>query len=128
MATASADSVPADAVDKEEAVDAEVTDELAEPAEPETLEGRAAVIQEKLDATYRQIVFLDQQIRDLKRLYRRAEQNNKYAFRYNIRMKMSIASGIKMMFYHYANTKVTELERITAQMERSTASDTSDGV
>ncbi|CAN7936978.1 unnamed protein product [Ixodes hexagonus] len=122
MATASA-SVDV-AIDKE-TMEVETP---GETAEPETLEGRAAVIQEKLDTTYRQIVFLDQQIRDLKRLYRRAEQNNKYAFRYNIRMKMSIASGIKMMFYHYANTKATELERITAQMERSTASDTSDGV
>lgn len=99
------------------------------PSESETLEGRAAAIQEKLDNAYRQIVFLDQQIRDLKRLYKRAEKNNKYAFRYNIRMKMSIASGIKMMYYHYANTKVAELERITTQIEeaRSTASDTSDG-
>lgn len=97
--------------------------------EQDTLEMRAAGIQEKLDATYRQIVFLDQQIRDLKRLYKRAEKNNKYAFRYNIRMKMSIASGIKMMYYHYANVKVAELERVTTQMEeaRSTASDYSEG-
>lgn len=98
------------------------------PNESETLEGRATAIQDKLDNTYRRIMLLDEQIRDLKRLYMRA-QNNKYAFRYNIRMKVSIASSIKMMYYHYPNTKVAKLERITTQLEeaRSTASDTSDG-
>lgn len=104
-------------------------DKLAVRNDADFLEGRAVTLQEKLDVTYRQIVFLDQQIRDLKRLYKRAERNNKYAFRYNIRMKMSIASGIKMMYFHYANTKVTELGQLTSQMEeaRSSASDTSDG-
>lgn len=50
-----ADSETANAANKEDD-DAEMSGELAEiPAEPETLEGRAAAIQEKLDATYRQI-------------------------------------------------------------------------
>uniref|UniRef100_A0A6G5AFV0 Uncharacterized protein n=1 Tax=Rhipicephalus microplus TaxID=6941 RepID=A0A6G5AFV0_RHIMP len=99
------------------------------PNESETLEGRATAIQGKLDNTYRQIMLLDERIRDLKRLYMRAHKNNKYAFRYNIRMNVSIACSIKMMYYHYANTKVAELERINTQLEeaRSTASDTSDG-
>ncbi|XP_075737730.1 uncharacterized protein LOC142777309 [Rhipicephalus microplus] len=99
------------------------------PNEDETLEGRAAAIRKKLDNTYRQIGFLNQQIRDLRRLYKRAEKYNKHAFCYNILIKRSIASGIKMMYCHYANTQVAELERITTQLEevRSTASDTSDG-
>nr|XP_050023792.1 uncharacterized protein LOC126517992 [Dermacentor andersoni] len=85
------------------------------PSESETPEARAVAIQRKLDNAYRQIVFLDRDIRDLKRLYKRAERNNSCAFRYNIRMKVSIASGIKMMYYHYAKIKLAELERITRQ-------------
>uniref|UniRef100_G3MTR8 Uncharacterized protein n=1 Tax=Amblyomma maculatum TaxID=34609 RepID=G3MTR8_AMBMU len=98
-------------------------------SENETLKGRATAIQEQLHNTHRQIMFLDQQIRDLKRLYERAVKNNNYPFRYSIRMKMSIATGIKMMYYHYGSTKLAELEHITTQMEeaRSTASDSSDG-
>ncbi|KAL3208853.1 hypothetical protein MRX96_038540 [Rhipicephalus microplus] len=68
--------------------------------ENETLEGRAAAIRNKLDNTYRQIGFLNQQIRDLKRLYKRAEKYNKHAFRYDILIKRSIASGIKMVYCH----------------------------
>ncbi|KAH7942650.1 hypothetical protein MRX96_038542 [Rhipicephalus microplus] len=97
--------------------------------ENETLEGRPAAIRNKLDNTYRQIGFLNQQISDLKRFYKRGEKYNKHDFRYNMLIKKSIASGIKMMYCHYANSKVAELERITTQLEeaRSTASDTSDG-
>ncbi|KAL3208843.1 hypothetical protein MRX96_038530 [Rhipicephalus microplus] len=97
--------------------------------ENKTLEGRAAAIRNKLDNTYRQIGFFNQQIRDLKRLYKRAKKYNKHAFRYDILIKRSIASGIKMVYCHYAKTKVAELEHITTQLKeaRSTASDTSDG-
>ncbi|KAL3208857.1 hypothetical protein MRX96_038544 [Rhipicephalus microplus] len=97
--------------------------------ENKTLEGRAAVIRNKLDNTYRQIGFLNQQIRDLKRLYKRGKKYNKHDFGYNILIKRSITRGIKMMYCHYANIKVAELERITKQLKeaRSMASDTSDG-
>ncbi|KAL3208844.1 hypothetical protein MRX96_038531 [Rhipicephalus microplus] len=63
----------------------EVTD--VSTNENETLEGRAAAIRNKLDNTYRQIGFLNQQIRDLKRLYKRALKYNKNDFRYNILIK-----------------------------------------
>ncbi|XP_065296877.1 uncharacterized protein [Dermacentor albipictus] len=86
------------------------------PSESETPGARAAAIQRKLYNAYRQIVFLDRNIRDLKRLYKRAEGNShSCAFRYHIRMKASIANGVKMMYVHYAKIKLAELERITRQ-------------
>ncbi|KAH7970803.1 hypothetical protein HPB49_015756 [Dermacentor silvarum] len=85
------------------------------PSEIETLEGRIVAIRRKLRIVYRQIVFLSHEIRDLKRLYKRAEQNDNCAFRHNIRMRMSIASGIKTMYCYYARTRLDELVRFTSQ-------------
>ncbi|XP_037555706.1 uncharacterized protein LOC119432618 [Dermacentor silvarum] len=85
------------------------------PSEIETLEGRIVAIRRKLRIVYRQIVFLSHEIRDLKRLYKRAEHNDNCAFRHNIRMRMSIASGIKTMYCYYARTRLDELVRFTSQ-------------
>jgi len=44
---------------------------------------------------------LDQQIKELEILYKRAQRLKKNACRYNIRLKLSVLSGIKMMYFHY---------------------------
>ncbi|KAG8195626.1 hypothetical protein JTE90_017920 [Oedothorax gibbosus] len=56
----------------------------------------------KLFQATQQIHQLDSQISYLRKLFRRAEKNNGYAVRYNLRMQLSISSGVKVMYHHYA--------------------------
>ena len=42
-------------------------------------------------------------------LYRRATRTRKNAFRYNLRLRMSVANGLKMMLHHYSTNKQVNL-------------------
>lgn len=94
----------------------------------EEIQNKLLETQDKFDRVCRQIVSLSHQISCLKKLYRRAENNNKYAIRYNIRMRMSIISGIKMMYHHYATIKAEEINQFRntlAELRDSSQSNTS---
>eukprot|EP00918_Siedleckia_nematoides_P034499 GHVU01075074.1.p1 GENE.GHVU01075074.1~~GHVU01075074.1.p1 ORF type:complete len:117 (+),score=16.85 GHVU01075074.1:189-539(+) len=62
-----------------------------------------------------QILVLDQQIRDLETRYKRAVHSKKNAFRYNLRLKLSVTTGVKMMYHHYASIKADEIRQIQRQ-------------
>ncbi|KAH9365804.1 uncharacterized protein LOC144137918 [Haemaphysalis longicornis] len=96
------------------------------PAEPapdddDALDMRFAALQAKVNVACRQFVLLNEQIRDLKRLCKRAERNNKSALRYSIRMKMSIMTGVKMMYDHYITANLAELQGVVALLEAKIA-------
>jgi hypothetical protein len=38
-------------------------------------------------------------------LYRRATRTRKNAYRYNLRLRMSVVNGLKMMLIHYSTNK-----------------------
>lgn len=66
----------------------------------------------KFDKACQQIIILDHQINDLETLYKRSVKSKKNAFRYNLRLKLSVITGVKMMYHHYAGTQAEEINRI----------------
>ncbi|KAH9365805.1 hypothetical protein HPB48_013341 [Haemaphysalis longicornis] len=80
--------------------------------EREALRMRIVALRAKVNEACRQFVLLDQQTRDLARLCKRAERNNKRALRYSIRLKISIMTGVKMMYDHYITANMDELQRV----------------
>ena len=60
---------------------------------------------------------IDAQIRELEILYKRAQKSNKNASRYNLRLKISMVSGVKMMYYHYATSKREEINQTSISWE-----------
>lgn len=83
----------------------------------------------KFERACQQIVLLDQKIKDLEVRYKRAVQRRQNSFRYNLRLKLSVYTGIKMMYHHYAGTKADELtvlhrQRHSTVRETSTSADT----
>lgn len=85
-------------------------------------EGDARV---KFDRACQQIALLDQKIRDLEVRYKRAVKYKRNSFRYNLRLRLSVVTGVKMMYHHYASTKAEELSRIRRQMTGSSGSESS---
>lgn len=71
----------------------------------------------KLDHARRQIAHLDSQIAYLRKLFRRAEKNKGYAVRYNLRMQLSIVSGVKVMYHHYAAMKEERIARLRVRVD-----------
>ena len=73
----------------------------------------------KFERACQQIVSLDQKIKDLEVRYKRAVKNKQNSFRYNLRLRLSVFTGIKMMYHHYAGTKADELTRLHRQRHAS---------
>lgn len=71
---------------------------------------------DKFNRACRHIVYLDDQISYLRKLFRRAERNNGYAIRYNLRMQLSIVSGVKVMYHHYAALNEEKMNALRAQL------------
>ncbi len=77
---------------------------------------RMADAQQKFEKACQQIILLDQQIRDLEVRYKRAVKYKKNSCRYNLRLKLSVVTGVKMMYHHYATTKAEEIQKMRRQM------------
>merc|ERR1712121_99108 len=79
--------------------------------------------EEKLDdaeqryhKSMQQINVIDQRIRELEILYKRAQKSKKNASRYNLRLKISVVSGIKMMYHHYSASKREEINKLCTEL------------
>lgn len=68
--------------------------------------------EQRLQKSLQQITVIDGQIRELEILYKRAQKSKKNASRYNLRLKLSVVSGIKMMYHHYSSSKREEINRL----------------
>ena len=77
-----------------------------------SLASRLSLARDRFEKSYRQIHILDRHIRDMEHRYRRAVCEERNSFRYNLRLKLSIATGIKMMFHHYASIQVEEINSV----------------
>ncbi|KAK3087318.1 hypothetical protein FSP39_004618 [Pinctada imbricata] len=73
----------------------------------------------KFEKACQQIALLDQKIKDLEFRYKRAVKRKKNSFRYNLRLRLSVVTGVKMMYHHYASTKAEELTKIRRQINNS---------
>lgn len=80
------------------------------------LDDRLLEARQKFEKACQQITVLDQTIRDLEVRYKRAVKNRKNSFRYNLRLKLSVVTGVKMMYHHYASTKAEEINRLNRQL------------
>jgi len=85
------------------------------PVDATHLDEKMCEARTKFEKACQQIVLLDQKIRDLEVRYRRAVKNKKNSFRYNLRLRLSVVTGVKMMYHHYASTKAEELTRLRRQ-------------
>ena len=72
--------------------------------------------EQRLRKSLQQILVIDTQIRELEILYKRAQKSKKNASRYNLRLKLSVVSGIKMMYHHYSSSKKEEINRLRTQL------------
>merc|ERR1711963_312068 len=72
--------------------------------------------EQRLQKSLQQITVIDGQIRELEILYKRAQKSKKHASRYNLRLKLSVVSGIKMMYHHYSSSKKEEINRLRTQL------------
>ena len=70
----------------------------------------------RLRRSIEQMTMIDAQIRELETLYRRAQESKKNASRYNLRLKISVVSGIKMMHLHYSSSKREEINKLRTQL------------
>ena len=68
--------------------------------------------EQRLSKYLQQILVIDDQLREPEILYKRAQRSNKNASLYNLRLKISVVSGVKMMYYHYASSKREEITRL----------------
>lgn len=80
--------------------------------DPQMLEEKMNEARTKFERACQQIVLLDQKIKDLDIRYRRAVERKKNSFRYNLRLRLSVVTGVKMMYHHYASTKAEEVTRL----------------
>ncbi|RUS73487.1 hypothetical protein EGW08_018747 [Elysia chlorotica] len=87
------------------------------------LEEKMNEARSKFERACQQIVLLDQKIKDLEVRYRRAVRNKKNSFRYNLRLRLSVVTGVKMMYHHYASTKAEELARLRRQIPQAETGD-----
>ena len=74
-------------------------------------------LSEKINLCYRkfnracdQMTLLDQRISDTKMRYNRAIKNRNNAFRYTLRQRLAVLSGVKMMYYEYASKMADEMD------------------
>lgn len=84
--------------------------------DPQMLEEKMNEARGKFERSCQQIVLLDQKIKDLEIRYKRAVKNKKNSFRYNLRLRLSVVTGVKMMYHHYASTKAEELSKLRRMM------------
>ncbi|GFU45013.1 hypothetical protein NPIL_440141 [Nephila pilipes] len=88
----------------------------------EELRKQLTTSKQLLSHANRQINNLDKQINNLKKLFRRAERNNGNAIRYNLRMQLSISSGVKVMFHHFASSMEKKIANLNAKLDNSVSS------
>ncbi|GIY70305.1 uncharacterized protein CEXT_496721 [Caerostris extrusa] len=85
--------------------------------QPHELRPEFDITRTKLHLTTRQIRYLDSQILYLRKLFKRAEKNNNYAILYNLRMQLSISSGVKVMYQNYFAFMETRIEQIKMRLD-----------
>lgn len=78
--------------------------------------------QTRFEKACKQIILLDQRMKGLEVRYKLAVRQKNNSFRYNLRSRLSVVTGLKMMYHHYASTKAEELTLLRRQFEEQYAS------
>ncbi|CAB4055090.1 unnamed protein product [Lepeophtheirus salmonis] len=84
--------------------------------ERQQLEEKLLDSENRLGKATQQITQLENQIKELEILSRRASRSKQLAFRYNYRLRLSVLTGIKMMYSHYCSSKQEETNLLRSQV------------
>lgn len=114
LARSDTDSDSPDVIERDVAV--AVSPEVTELSKLPAIFAQLCKCQKCFEKACNQIKVMEQQIRDLETRYKRAVHAKKHSFRYNLRLKLSVLTGVKMMYHHYAATKNDEIRRICNQL------------
>ena len=72
--------------------------------------------QKKFNKACEHLVMMDRHIRELEHRYNMAVRHGRNSFRYNLRLRLSVLTGVKMMFYEYASKLADEVNRLRRQV------------
>ena len=64
----------------------------------------------------KQVILLNNQIRDLKQRYKRCGKNDKRSFCCSLRLRMATFEGVRNMIYEYATEKCEEIEKMQDEL------------
>ena len=81
-----------------------------EDQEAERLQDKFNLWLRKFHRATDQLSLLDQRIKDMK--IRHAIKNQKNAFRYTLRQRLTVLFGVKMMYFEYASTMADEMDEM----------------
>ena len=82
----------------------------------EKLLNELEILERKYDCCYRQILVLNNRIRDLECRYQRACRGGRTSYRYTLRLQLATTEGMRNMYYEYACRKADELEAVQEQL------------
>ena len=77
---------------------------------------KLAIENAKFQRACKELILLDNRERDLAIRYMRATKSANLNFRYSMRMKMAAVSGIKLMFYRYAEQQAQRVNRLSGEI------------
>ena len=73
-----------------------------------------------------QVVLLNNKLQDLQVRYARAKRDERGAFRYNIRLRMSGVEGVRNAYYEYARQKADKVLYLRHQIRSTLSTDCED--
>lgn len=84
----------------------------------ETIKRQQAETRLRLSLANRHISTLYSQVQDLEVQFKTAIKHKKHSARYNLRQKLAVIMGLKIVYLNYCAAKSQELERINQTLER----------
>ena len=84
--------------------------------DPSALVGVLKEMEVKFKRACTQVVLLNNQLDEWKIRCERAVKAKNQAFGYNLRLKMSVAESVRLMFYEYASRKADEITMLKCQL------------
>ena len=79
-------------------------------------EAELYLTQKKFNKACEHLLMLDRHIKRLEHRYNEAVRNQRNAFRYNLRLRLSVFTGVKMMFYEYASKLADTVNTLRTQV------------
>ncbi|KAK8723496.1 hypothetical protein OTU49_011740, partial [Cherax quadricarinatus] len=86
----------------------------------ESLKRQQAETRFKLNLANRHISTLYTQVQDLEVQFKTAIKHKKHSARYNLRQKLAVIMGLKIVYLNYCSVKSQELERINQKLQSFT--------
>ena len=96
---------------------------MADCTEKADLTRDMEVAERKFKVACKQIVILNNQIRELKTRYQSAADKDQYRFRCAVKLRIATIEGVRNMYFEYARVKCEELEELHEQLSDSDESD-----